>query len=98
MPFTSIDTLVDRAMKRAGFKKHIETAIALERATKIIRTILGDDTDQTIRPAYVRYKILTIACIDSSAAASIGMIQDDILEYVNAGYPQKIAERIGVIT
>lgn len=98
MPFTSIEKLVDHAVKRAGLKKQVDTAVALERATKIIRTILGSDTEQTIRPAYIRYKTLTIACIDSSAAATVGMIDQEILDYVNEGQPYKIAERIGVIT
>lgn len=95
--FLKLGNLLDPSLKRAGVKKSVDTARALERAEAILKALHGDDIIESIRPVYIRYKTLTFACVDASASAFIGPDEGEILDYVNKGFPYKVAERLTII-
>lgn len=97
MPFVKLEKLVSPALKRAGVKKQADTALALERAAKAIKDFLGEEALDDLQPIYIKNRSLAIASLNSSAAAQIGVVQDDILFFVNHGLAFPIADRIKVI-
>lgn len=93
-PFSS---LVKNNINRNGMVQGVATALALERCRNVMDALLDEDTSRAIRPAYIRYKALTLACRNSSAAACVGPFEQEILEYVNKGLARPMAERVRVI-
>lgn len=98
MGFTALNQLLKRAVVRAGIGRGVTAAMAVERAGAISREFFGSDITDVIRPVSLRNRILTFACIDSSAASSIGMYEEMILAYVNEGFEKPIADRITIIS
>lgn len=97
MPLQSFAHLAQKTLNRVGVRKRIDIALALERARTVMDALLDDDTKYAVRPAFIRYKTLTLACRHSSAAACVGPFEQEILEYVNRGLAYPIAERLSVI-
>ena len=97
MAFIKIESLISAALKRAGVKKHADTALALERAAKAIKDFLGEDALDDLQPLYIKNRSLAIASLNSSAAARVGIVEDDILFFVNHGLESPIADRVKVI-
>lgn len=98
MPFIKISSLVQHAIKRAGVQKQTDTAIALERADFAIRQYLGEEASESLKGVSVRYRTMTVASLSASAAAALGMVQDDILEYVNRAFSRKMVDRIRIVS
>lgn len=97
MAFVKLAKLVSPALKRAGVKKQADTALALERASKAIKDFLGEEALADLRPLYIKQRSLAIASLNSSAAAQVSVVQDDILFFVNHGLSAPIADRVKVI-
>lgn len=97
MALTALSQLVNKNMKRAGVGQHVQTALALERARNALDALLDEETKLAVRPAYIRYNALTLACRHSSASACLGPFEQEILEYVNKGFPSPVAKRLRVI-
>ena len=97
MALQSFSALAQRAFGRKGIHQQIDVALAIERAQKVMDALLDDETRRAVRPAYIRYKALTLACRHSSAAACVGPFEGEILEYVNKGLTYPIAERLRVV-
>lgn len=98
MPFIKLEKLITPALKRAGVQKQTDTALALERADFVIGKYLGEDGKESLRAVSIRYRTMTVASLSSSAAASLGMIQEDVLEYVNRPFGRKLIDRIRIIS
>ena len=97
MALTAFAQLVKKNMNRASIGPQVQGALALERARNVLHALLDEETDRAVRPAYIRYKALTLACRHSSAAACVGPFEQEILEYVNKGFAAPIAQRLRVI-
>jgi len=97
MAFTSIAHLAQKSLTRSGVKGRVDTAIAIDRAQKVIAALLDEEVAPCIRPAYIRFRTLTLACSHSSFAACVGPFEREILEYVNAGFSKPVADRVRVI-
>lgn len=97
MAFTSFANLAQKSLTRSGVKGRVDTAIAIDRAQKVINALLDEEIAPCIHPAYIRFRTLTLSCSHSSSAACIGPFEQEILEYVNAGFPKPVADRLRVI-
>lgn len=97
MPFAQLKDLMPRSLQRAGIKKQVEYTLALERARDVMAALMGEDICDYANPAFVQNRTLTIATLSSGAAASVGMYENDILEYVNSGFMRPIVDRIRVV-
>lgn len=97
MALTAFAQLAKHSLNRVGVRQQIDTALALERARAVLGALLDEDTSAAVRPAYIRYKALTLACRHSSAAACVGPFEQEIIEYVNGGFPRALIQRITVI-
>lgn len=98
MPFVPIGGLVNRSLKRVGVHHQVQTALAIERASKAMTLLLGDEVCEYLRPLYIQRKTLNIASLNASAATYVGRVQTELLEYVNQGLPYPIVERIRIIS
>ncbi|MEK7648546.1 MAG: DciA family protein [Patescibacteria group bacterium] len=98
MAFTALHTLLNRAVHRAGIHRGVTAAKAVSRSEEIVKEFFGADILEVIKPLSLRGRILTFACIDSSAAASIGMYEEMIVQYVNEGFDKSVADRITIVT
>lgn len=97
MSFIELSKLIQTRSGKSGLKKQINVALALERADAVLQALLGEDAKDHFRPAYVKYHCLTIACASAAAAAALGRIEKDILDYVNKGFDQPIVDKLKVI-
>lgn len=97
MALTAFSHLVKKNINRAGVGQHVQTALALERARNVLDALLDEETKLAIRPAYIRYNALTLACRHSSASACLGPFEEEILDYVNKGFPSPVVKRLRVI-
>lgn len=93
-----IKDLLPKAVKKAGIKQSVDIALALERAEKILVRVYGKEILFGIKPAYIQYKTLVLACTDHTAASQIGYCEEEIIEYINQGFAKKVVERISLIT
>ncbi len=98
MGFTAINLLLKRALVRAGIARGVTAAMAVNRAETIVKEFFGSDITDVIRPLSLRNRILTFASIDSSAASSVGMYEDMIIQYVNEGFEKPVADRITIVS
>lgn len=98
MSFTALNQLLKRALVRAGIQRGVTAAMAVGRAEEIVKEFFGQDITDVIRPLSLRNRTLTFACIDSSAASSIGMYEDMIVHYVNEGFDKPVADRISIVS
>lgn len=97
MAFTALSMLLNRAVHRAGIYRGVTAAKAVCRSEEIVKEFFGTDILDVVKPLSLRGRILTFACIDSSAAASIGMYEEMIVQYVNEGFEKPVADRITII-
>jgi Dna[CI] antecedent, DciA len=97
MSFIKIEALLSKSLRKTGIKKQVDCAVAIERAAEGLSHILGEEVCEHIRPVYIRYRTLTIACLSDGAAAKMGRFEEDIIKYVNDGFPYPVIERIRVI-
>ncbi|MBI4252633.1 DUF721 domain-containing protein [Candidatus Uhrbacteria bacterium] len=97
MALTAFSQLVTKNIHRTSIGPQVQTALALERARNVLHALLDEETDRAVRPAYIRYNALTLRCRHSSAAACIGPFEQEILDYVNKGFPAPVAKRLHVI-
>ncbi len=93
-----IKDLLPKAVKKAGIKQAVDIALALERAETILARVYGREFLLGVRPAYIQYKTLVLACTDSSAASQIGYCEEEIIEYINQAFEKKVVERISLIS
>ncbi len=98
MALTALHSLLSRAVNRAGIHRGVTTAKAVCRSEEIVKEFFGSDILEVIKPLSLRGRILTFACIDSSAAASIGMYEEMIVQYVNDGFDKPVADRITIVS
>lgn len=97
MALQPFSKLITHIINRTGVRQQINAALALERCRNVMDALLDEETAKAVRPAYIRYKALTLACRNSSAAACVGPFEQEILEYVNKGLAQPMADRLRVI-
>lgn len=97
MAFIELNKLLSIRTGKSGLRKQVNVALALERADAVLRALLGEDAKDHFRPVYVQYRYLTIACSSAAAAAALGRIESDILDYVNKGFEQSLVDKLKVI-
>ncbi len=97
MAFTSFEQLAKKTLVKSGVKGRVDTALALDRAQKIMSALLDEDTKAGVRPGFVRFRALTLFCRDASAAACVGPFEQEILEYVNTAFRNPIVDRIHAV-
>ncbi|MDP2630996.1 MAG: hypothetical protein Q8P56_06365 [Candidatus Uhrbacteria bacterium] len=97
MAFTSFEQLAKKTLIKSGVKGRVDTALALDRAQKMLTALLDEDTLSGVRPGFVRFRALTLFCRDASTAACVGPFEQEILEYVNAAFRNPIVDRIQAV-
>jgi len=98
MSLTALNLLLKRALTRAGIQRGVNAAMAVCRAETIVKEFFGSDITDVIRPLSLRNRILTFSSVDSSAASSVGMYEEMIVQYVNEGFEKPVADRITIVS
>lgn len=97
MAFTSFEQLAKKTLIKSGVKGRVDTALALDRAQKVLTALLDEDTIAGVRAGYVRFRSLTLFCRDASTAACVGPFEQEILEYVNTAFSKPIVDRVRAV-
>lgn len=97
MAFTSFGQLAKKTLIKSGVKGRVDTALALDRAQKILSALLDEETMAGVRPGFVRFRALTLFCRDASTAACVGPFEQEIVEYVNNAFGNPIIDRIRAV-
>ncbi|MDO8571619.1 MAG: hypothetical protein Q7R79_02985 [bacterium] len=97
MALTAFGQLAKKTLARTGVRAQVNTAVALDRTGKVLAVLLDEDMIQGVRPAFIRFRTLTLACMSSSYAACVAPFEVEILEYVNKGFEKPIADRLRVV-
>ncbi|MBI4599690.1 hypothetical protein HY732_02090 [Candidatus Uhrbacteria bacterium] len=97
MAFTSFEQLAKKTLVKSGVKGRVDTALALDRAGKILAALLDEDTARGVRPGFVRFRALTLYCRDASTAACVGPFEQEIIEYVNTAFRAPMIDRVRAV-
>lgn len=98
MPLIAIEQLLPHALNRARIKKQVTAAMIVDRACTVLKDYFGPEIMDDIKPLSVCKGILTIACVNMSAGASVGMVEDMIVRTINESFDQPYIKRITLIT
>ena len=89
-----IKKLIPHSIKKAGIGKQLEAANIVEAAGQALLVYFGPNSDQDVRPLYVKNKTLTVSCTSSTFAQEIKLNEAEILEKINKKVGEKAVERI----
>jgi len=98
MSFLPVGSLLGKSLKKAGISQQVNLALALERAQIAMDALLGPAVCEYVKPMYIQRRTLNIASLNSAAAASVGQVKDEIIEYINRDHSYPIVERIRIIS
>jgi hypothetical protein len=95
--FQGLGGLVDDSIKRAGISRQVESSLVVEEANRIIKRLFGPKKAERIMAAWVKDKILTIACLNSSASQEANLFERAIINQVNNKFEKEVINDIRYI-
>ncbi len=98
MAFTDFQSILSRNLRRNGIDRQVRDSVAIDVAARILHQILGEEGSPHVRPVYIRYKTLHIACLSPSIAIYIGRVETMLIEAMNEAAGKPIVERIRVLS
>lgn len=93
----NIKDLLKGSIKRAGIKRQVQAALVVEQADIVILEIFGKQRIAVIKTAWFKDNCLTIACLNSSAAQEIRLVENIIMNRINKHFEQNIVKQIKYI-
>ena len=95
--FEGLSNLIDDSIKRAGISRQVESSLIVEEANKIILKLFGPKKAEKIRAAWVKDKVLIIACITSSASQEANLFERAIINNINNAFEKEVVCEIRYI-
>lgn len=98
MPFTKLENLLDRSVKKAGLSHRLEYSKIFEAFVGTVQNQFGLAAASKVRPLYIKDRVLTVACLSAPLVEAIQAGERQLLEALNQPYQQKIVETLRFIT
>lgn len=83
MSFTPINKIIKDKMSRTALSRQITASLVCEEFDKIVCQMHGKNLAKHVKAVYLKDKILTVACLSSSAAQEIKFAENKILSILN---------------
>ena len=97
MPFIKLENILNKNIKKAGIKKQLDTAQALDNFSEIITDIFGTSAKNKVQPMYLGDGILNIACLSDILAQEIKFKEQEIINRLNQPYSKKVVEQLRIL-
>lgn len=94
MSFTGIDKLLKKSLNRHGIGDKVYEGLALGKFEEIKGTFFGHDLSALMRPLYLKWGNLMVACLNEDAARSIEEKQEIFIGILNAEIGSPVIKRI----
>lgn len=83
MSFTHLSDLLGKSVRRKGLSSQVEAAMILELFQQKAKMLFDESLLESMRPLYVKDRILTIAVLSPALAQEIRLNEPAILAYIN---------------
>lgn len=83
MPFTHLSDLLGKNVRKKGLSSQVEAAMILELFQQKAKELFDPSLLESMRPLYVKDRILTIAVLSPVLAQEIKLNEPTILRYIN---------------
>lgn len=83
MPFTHLSDLLGKSVRRKGLSSQVEAAMILELFRQKAKELFDVSLLPSMRPLYVKDRVLTIAVLSPVLAQEIKLREPEILDYIN---------------
>ncbi|MCL5795687.1 MAG: DUF721 domain-containing protein [Patescibacteria group bacterium] len=97
MSFIKLENILNKSIKKAGIKKQLDTALALDNFSEIIADIFGAAAKGKIQPMYLGDGVLNIACLSDILAQEIKFKEQEIINRLNQPYSKKVVEQLRIL-
>ncbi len=97
MALKSLFNILDKQAVKSNLLKGALKALTVEEADSVLQKIFGEEIKQFAHAAFIKDRILSIACRGSAAAQEIKMRQDEIIKTINQNTGETSVERIKII-
>ncbi|MBI4090471.1 MAG: DUF721 domain-containing protein [Candidatus Komeilibacteria bacterium] len=94
MPFTHLSDLLGKSVRKKGLSSQVEAAMILELFQQKAKELFDASLLPSMRPLYVKDRVLTIAVLSPVLAQEIKLHEPAIIEYINAKAGGKAVEHI----
>jgi hypothetical protein len=92
--FTPIGSLIDKALDRTGIRRQVQATLILDKFNNLCYQKWGDKAEGKVKALYVKNKVLTVACLNSSLAQEIQLNAHIFIKEINKNFGEAEVERI----
>lgn len=78
-----LGTILENKFKSKAIGKNIVITITIKEANEIIEKLLGADIKKSARAAYIKERVLYVACLDLETAKTIKAKEPKIIDRIN---------------
>lgn len=94
--FKDLKSILPKSIKRAGIANQIDNLRVMELYGNIAKQIIGN-SENVLRPVYVKNKILTVASLSAAAVKELGFFESKIIQEINREMGGCAIEKINYI-
>lgn len=94
MAFTGLDKLLEKSLNRHGISDQVHEGLAVGKFEEIKETFFGHDLAGLMRPLYLKWGNLMVACLDERASFAIEEKQEIVINILNAEIGSQVIKRI----
>lgn len=95
--FKDLKSILPKTIKRAGITNQIENLRVLELYGNIVKRVI-ENSENTLRPVYVKDNILTVAALSAEAVKELRYFEAKIIQEINGKLGKIAIEKINYIT
>jgi len=94
MAFTGIKKLLNKSLNRHGITDQVFEKMAVGKFEEIKEIYFGKELSILMRPLYLKWGNLMVACLNETASAAIAEKADNIVPILNAELGADLVKRI----
>ncbi|MFA6422606.1 MAG: hypothetical protein WCV92_04370 [Candidatus Buchananbacteria bacterium] len=94
MPFTDIGKLLNKSLARHGIKDQVFEKMAVIKFEEIKEIYFGKDLSDLMRPLYLKWGNLIVACLNEDAAKAIYDKEEVIIGILNNELGNNLVKRL----
>lgn len=95
--FKDLKSILPKTIKRAGITNQLENLRVLELYGNIVKRVI-DNSENTLRPIYVKDNILTVAALSAEAVKELRYFEAKIILEINGKIGSEAVKKINYIT
>lgn len=88
MSFKPIGSILSQYSPQSAIRRSVTSSLIVETANIVLKELFGPEIENLAQAKFIKNRILTIACLSTTAAAAIKMRENELY--------QAISDRLGV--